>query len=95
MYQDHVMQENLSICTITESLLKDDENDLTYKEVLPSGYNIISHPHKMGRGVGVTLVYQDYLDIKDKTRETSYTNMELLKAKVNINSTSLALFVVY
>ena len=49
----------------------------------------------MGREGGVALVYKDYLDIKDETAETSYTNLEILKAKVNINSTSLALYVIY
>ena len=49
----------------------------------------------MGREGGGTLVYKDYLDIKDETAETSYTNMELLKAKVSINSTSPALYVIY
>ena len=33
MYQEHIIQENVSICAITESWLKDDENDLTYKEL--------------------------------------------------------------
>ena len=94
MYQEHDIQENVSICAITESWLKDDENDLTYKEAPQSGYNIISHPCKRGRGGGVTSVYKDYLDIKDETGETSYINMEILKAKLNINSTSLALYVI-
>ena len=95
MYQYHVIHENVSICAITESWLKDDENDLTFKEVPPSGYNIISHPHKMGWGGGIALVYTNYLDIKDKAGETSYINMELLKTKVNNNSTSLALYIIY
>ena len=90
----NIIQENVSICAITELWLKDDENDLTYKEVPPPGYTIISHPHKMGREGGVALVYKDYLDIKDKTGKASYFNMKLLKAKVNINSTSLALYVI-
>ena len=95
MYQEHSIQENVSICAITELWLRDDENDLTYKEVPPSGYNIISHPCKTGRAGEVAVVYKDYLDIKEITGETSYINMEILKAKVNINSTYLALYVIY
>ena len=83
------------MCAITESWLKDDENDLTYKEISLFGYNIILHPGKTGRRGGAVLIYKDYLDIKDEIGETSYTNMELLKAKVNINSTSLALYVIH
>ena len=51
-YQEHIIQKNVSIYAITELWLRDDENNLTYKQVPPSDYilyNIISHPCKMGR----------------------------------------------
>ena len=44
------------ICAITETWFSNEENNLRYKEIPPSGYKILSKPHK-SRKKGAALLW--------------------------------------
>ena len=46
------------ICAITETWLSNEENNLRYKEILPTGYKILSKPHTSGKKGGIAVVYK-------------------------------------
>ena len=48
-FQNYVQDNNTTICTITETWLSNDENDLRNKEIPPPGYKILSKPRKNGK----------------------------------------------
>ena len=67
-FQDYITTNKISVCAITETWLKNDPDDLRYKEIAPIGYNVISHPRSLGRqGGGTALVYKNGFNIVDKT----------------------------
>ena len=47
-FQEYITTNKISVCALTETWLKNDPDDLRYKEIAPTGYNIISHPRSLG-----------------------------------------------
>ena len=68
------VNEETDICAITETWLKSEDNDSRSREIVPDGYNIISHPRKDGRkGGGVALIYKQQYKVIDKTLKNNAT----------------------
>ena len=61
-FQQYILDQNIDVCAITEMQMKKDDTDVITKEILPPGYNILSHPHMDGkREGGLGMAYKDYI----------------------------------
>ena len=61
-FQQVVLEENIDICAITETWIKDDES--TIKDVSPVYYKGISYPRLSGKsGGGLALIFEDHIDV--------------------------------
>ena len=94
-FQEHILAKDVSLCAISESWLPSDNEDLWYKEILPSGYSIFSEPHNDGRrGGGFALVYKDHLQLKHKPSHMTEL-MELINFYVAVKGININLYVIY
>ena len=59
-----IYNHNLDLCALTETLIKEDENNTIPNCLCPSGYNTISIPCIKRTGGGIALVYRSNLDVK-------------------------------
>ena len=96
-FHKYVTEANPTLCAITETWLSDDEQDLRFKEVPPTGYNIISKPRTSGKkGGGLAIIYKSCLTVKEFLGLTRPSEvMELLEILVNFKGISCNIYTVY
>ena len=84
-FHEYVTEANPALCAITETWLSDDEQDLRFKEVPLTGYNIISKPRTSSKkGGGLPIMYKSCLTVKELLGLTRPSEvMELLEILVN------------
>ena len=59
-----IYNHNLDLCALTETWIKEDENNTIPNHLCPSGYNNISIPRINRTEGGIALVYKSNLDVK-------------------------------
>ena len=74
---------NLDLCALTETWIKEDENNTIPNCLCPSGYNSISIPHINRTGEGIALVYRSNLDVKINSSYT-FEAMECVDFNLNL-----------
>ena len=96
-FHEYVTEANPTLCAITETWLSDDEQDLRFKEVPPTGYNIISKPRTSGKkGGGLAIIYKSCLTVKELPGLTRPSEvMELLEILVNFKGILCNIYTVY
>ena len=95
-FQQHVSMMNSTLCTITETWLPNEEDDLKYKEVPPPGYKILSHPCSDGRrGGGIAVVHKKNLKVKDEAPLQTSKIMEYMKVSACLSGINFDVYVVY
>ena len=84
-FHKYVTEANPTLCAIMETWLSDDEQDLRFKRVPPTGYNIISKQRTSGKkGGGLAIIYKSCLTVKELLGLTRPSEvMELLEILVN------------
>ena len=92
-FQQYITENNIDLCAITETWIKETYDINLTKEIPPMGYNIISHPHKTGKqGGGLALTYRNTIKLQDKTDNTrnyetmEHSNFDILFAGTKIKS---------
>ena len=91
-----MLDKDVDICAITETLLKQDPNDDTVKEVPPTGYKIISTPRSDGRmGRGIALVFREHLSVTPLTVQEGLTSMEHNAFNLRLQHTTITIHVIY
>ena len=96
-FQNYIQDKNTTICAITETWLSNDDNDLRYKEIPPSGYKILSRPWQNGtRGGGITVVYKVSLNIKECSPSTQTSEiMEHMELTSNFKGVVCNIYIIY
>ena len=95
-FQDYITTNKISVCAITETWLKNDPDDLRYKEIAPIRYNIISHLRSSGRqGGGIALVYKNGFNIVDKTDTHKFKTMEFVEYNITLKTETINMYVIY
>ena len=95
-FQEYITTNKISVSAITETWLKNDPDDLRYKEIAPTGYNIISHPRSSGRqGGGTALVYKNGFNIVDKTDTCKFEMMEFAEYNIMLKTETINMYVIY
>ena len=91
-FQHYITENNINLCAITETWIKETDDINLTKEIPPMGNNIISHPHKTGKqGGGLELTYRNTIKLQDKTDNTrnyeamEHSNFDILFAGTKIN----------
>ena len=94
-FQDYITTNKISVCAITVTWLKNDSDDLRYKEIAPIGYNI-SHPRSSGsQGGGTALVYKNGFNIVDKTDTHKFETMEFAEYNITLKTETINMYVIY
>ena len=95
-FQQYILDHNIDVCAVTEMLIKKDDVDMITKEVLPPGYNILSHPHIDRRsGCGLGMVCKDYITISSNRVTKNHNTMEYMRYSLRIKQTSIDICVIY
>ena len=96
-FQLHLTHQDVDMCAIMERWVKlDGSDDLTVKQIPPSGYKISSFPRNDGQtGNGLALVMKDYIYILEGTKYTLIISMECVHTNIKVNSTLICLYIIY
>ena len=96
-FHEYVTEANPTLCAIMETWLSDDEQDLRFEEVPPTGYNIISKPRTSSKkGDGIAIIYKSCLTVKELLRLTRPSEvMELLEILVHFKGIPCNIYTVY
>ena len=89
-----IYNHNLDLCALTETWIKEDENNTIPNCLCPSGYNTISIPHINRTGGGIALVYRSNLDVKINSSYT-FEAMECVDFSLNLDRYNILLAVIY
>ena len=95
-FQQCILDQNIDICAVTETWIKEDDIDIITKEIPPPGYNILLHQHMDGRsGAGLGMVYKDYITISSNKVTKNHNTMEYMRYSLRIKQTSIDICVLY
>ena len=96
-FHKYVTEANPTLCAIMETWLSDDEQDLRFKEVPLTGYNIISKPRTSSKnGGGFAIIYKSCLTVKELPGLTRPSEvMELHEILVNFKGFPCNIYTVY
>ena len=95
-FQQYIIDKNIDICAITETLIKKDDIDMATKEIPTPGYNILSHPCMDGRsGGGLGIIYKDYSTISYNKATKNHNTMEYMIYSLRIKQTSIDICIIY
>ena len=96
-FHEFVTEANLTLCAIMETWVSDDEQDVRFKEVPPTGYNIISKPRTSSKkGGGLAIIYKSCLTVRELLGLTRPSEvMELLEILVNFKGIPCNIYTVY
>ena len=93
-----VLDRDIDACVITETWIKQDDNDTITSNIPLIGYKILSTPRPLGCiGGGLALVYKDHMTIKELFLEesTPLSTMELQGYSLRIGNSLINLYVLY
>ena len=96
-FQQYITENNIDLCVITETWIKETDDINLTNEIPPMGYNIISHPCKTGKqGGGLALTYRNTIKLQDKTDNTrNYETMEHSNFDILFPGTKINLHLAY
>ena len=94
-FQQYLLENNIDICAVTETWLKEDD-EYGLREIPPPGFKIISKPRSDGRqGGGIALIYKENYTINDHKINTNSQCMELSAFHLHIQDHVIDLLVIY
>ena len=94
-FQHYLLKNNIDICAVTETWLKEDD-EYELHEIPPPGFKIISKPRSDGRqGGGIALIYKENYAINDHKINTNSQCMELSAFDLCIQDRVIDLLVIY
>ena len=67
---DHIIEHNIDVMAICETLLKSKHDTNVIKDMLPNGYSIEHTPRPTGKGGGVAIIYRSSLQLRKETTDT-------------------------
>jgi exonuclease III len=92
---DFVIDNNIDVCTITETWLgKGDRDRIMCGDLTPSGYKRLHVPQSVGRGGGVAVIHTSSLKIV-KQQVPNHTSYEAMELVLSTGNDSVRLIVVY
>ena len=68
---DYVSENDINILAMTETWLREDDNEFSIAEICPTGYHFCHVTRKNARGGGVGLLLKKYIKSKNNLRENS------------------------
>ena len=89
-----IYNHNLDLCALTETWIKEDENNTIPNCLCPSGYNTISIPCINRTGGGIALIYRSNLDVKLNS-SYNFEAMECVDFSLNLDRHNILLAVIY
>ena len=89
-----IYNHNLDLCALTETWIKEDENNTIPNHLCPSGYNTISIPRINRTGGGIALIYRSNLDVKLNS-SYNFEAMECVDFSLNLDRYNILLAVIY
>ena len=94
-FQQVILEENIDICAITETWIKQDDEP-TMKDVSPVNYKGISYPRSSGKsGGGLALIFKDHIDVQDNEKYYESEIMEAHRFNIKAFASSINLYIIY
>jgi len=90
-----IVDNNIDIMSLTETWLKSgDTDDLTIRDLCPTGFSMLNVP-RGSRGGGVVLLYRKSFVMKNQTHNISYKSFEVCDTIIHHLGSSLRLVTFY
>ena len=94
-FQQVVLEENIDICAITETWIKQDDQSII-KDVSPVNYKGISYPRSSGKSEGgFALILKDHSDVQDNEKHYQSEIMEAHRFNIKAFASSINLYTIY
>ena len=91
---DYVSENNIDILAMTETWLREDDNEFSIAEICPTGYHFYHVTRKNARGGGVGLLLKKYIKVK-KQSQRKFSSFEYIDVTLNCRNTCTRMIVIY
>ncbi|CAB3997546.1 Hypothetical predicted protein [Paramuricea clavata] len=91
---DYVSENDIDILAVTETWLREDDNEFSTAEICPTGYHFYHITRKNARGEGVGLLLKKYIKVK-KQSQRKFSSFEYMDVTLNCRNTYTRMIVIY